>query len=437
MAKLAARLDALGLSDIRFVGPDGARTITDLQNFGSAMLGNSAVMAKMAKWAIHSYGPSVTLVWDGFDAVYNHAIRAGRGTVPHNDLGNGRALIAYDTVTRLYEPRQEFYEYAQLFKFVAPGAVRIGATDDDGNLTVLAFRHPATGRLTVVGRNTSAAAMTVNGTLNNLPAPVSTLETYRSNFSLNLQRGADVSVTGSTFAVAIPANTVFTLVTPLDGGTPPTVASAAAANPNRIVSGTTTELSALGADDGGEAALTYTWSATAKPAGAADPTYQRNASNAAKNVTATLYRAGSYTFRVTIADIGGQSATSSVNVTADAVPGGPLVLPASVALERYATQQFTAFASDQFGQPLGGQPAFAWSVNGGGNVGANGLFTAGGALGGPFTITATSAGGSVTAAVSIVAVSGTIGGTGEGSFTDNLWDGAITSTRAASRPRPA
>lgn len=158
LGKLAARLDAIGLGDIRFVGPDGARTITDLQNFGGAMLPNSAVMAKMEKWAIHSYGPSVdgaaqfiaasaypglrfwvtetarfadafaqlahgpsaTLVWDGFDAVYNHAIRAGRGTVPHNDLGNGPALLAYDTGTHLYAPRKEFYEYAQLFKFVRP-----------------------------------------------------------------------------------------------------------------------------------------------------------------------------------------------------------------------------------------------------------------------------------------------------------------------------
>ncbi len=253
LAKLAARLDAIGLSDIRFVGPDGARTITDLQNFGSANLGNSAVMGKMAKWAIHSYGPSVsgaasfiagstyptlkfwvtetariedalaqlvdgpsaTLVWDGFDAVYNHAIRAGRGTIPHNDLGNGRALLAYDTGTRLYTARQEFYEYAQLYKFVAPGAVRIGATDNDGNLTTFAFRHPATGRLTIVGRKAGSGTITVNGTLTNLPVGVSTLESYRTNASLSLQRGADVAVSGNAFSLTVAGNTVFTLATPV------------------------------------------------------------------------------------------------------------------------------------------------------------------------------------------------------------------------------
>ena len=40
--------------------------------------------------------------------------------------------------------------------------------------------------------------------------------------------------------------------------TPPTVAQPAAANPNPVA-GTTTNLSVLGADDGGESALTYTW----------------------------------------------------------------------------------------------------------------------------------------------------------------------------------
>ncbi|HLF70660.1 MAG TPA: PQQ-dependent sugar dehydrogenase, partial [Dehalococcoidia bacterium] len=48
--------------------------------------------------------------------------------------------------------------------------------------------------------------------------------------------------------------------------TPPTVATAAAASPNPT-SGTTTQLSVLGADDGGEAALIYTWSVTGSPPG--------------------------------------------------------------------------------------------------------------------------------------------------------------------------
>ena len=58
----------------------------------------------------------------------------------------------------------------------------------------------------------------------------------------------------------------------------PTVASPAAADPARAM-GTSTVLSVLGADasdSSGEACLSYTWSVTALPAGAAAPRYSRS-----------------------------------------------------------------------------------------------------------------------------------------------------------------
>jgi len=91
----------------------------------------------------------------------------------------------------------------------------------------------------------------------------------------------------------------------------PTIAKAAsvAANP---VSGATTELSVLGADDGGETNLTYTWSCS----GPAGVTFSTNGPNKARNTTATFPSAGRYTLQVTIADAGGLTATSSIVVTA-------------------------------------------------------------------------------------------------------------------------
>jgi len=98
------------------------------------------------------------------------------------------------------------------------------------------------------------------------------------------------------------------------------VALPAAATPNPIT-GTSTSLSVLGGDDGGESNLTYTWTVTAEPAGAANPTFSGNGNNAAKDTAATFYQAGSYTFLVTITDAGGLSTTSSVGVVA--VPNQP------------------------------------------------------------------------------------------------------------------
>ena len=67
----------------------------------------------------------------------------------------------------------------------------------------------------------------------------------------------------------------------------PTVAIAAAATPATIA-GTTTALSVLGADDGGESNLTYTWAVTAKPGGATNPTFSANGTNGSKAATATF-----------------------------------------------------------------------------------------------------------------------------------------------------
>jgi hypothetical protein len=159
------------------------------------------------------------------------------------------------------------------------------------------------------------------------------------------------------------------------GNQPPTVAQPATASPNPVT-GTTTNLSVLGADDGGEANLTYTWQATTKPSGA-NPAFSINGTNAAKNSVVTFDRAGAYTFQVTITDSGALTVTSSVNVTVNQVFTSIIVTPPSVTLVFGAKQQFTAQALDQFSQPLATQPSFSWSkVSGRGSITKSGLYTA-------------------------------------------------------------
>src|SRR5581483_1033964 len=92
-----------------------------------------------------------------------------------------------------------------------------------------------------------------------------------------------------------------------------TVAKPASASPNPVT-GTTANLSVLGADDGGESALTYTWSATSIPNGASTPTFSANGTNAAKNVTATFSTPGTYALQALIQDANGLSVTSSTSV---------------------------------------------------------------------------------------------------------------------------
>ena len=114
------------------------------------------------------------------------------------------------------------------------------------------------------------------------------------------------------------------------------------------------------------------------PAGAATPTFSSNGSNASQNTTATFYRAGTYTFQVTITDPSGLTVVSSVTVTVVQTASSISITPANVTVADGAKQQFMAVALDQFGQALTAQPTFTWQVSSssGGTISSTGLYTA-------------------------------------------------------------
>jgi hypothetical protein len=184
------------------------------------------------------------------------------------------------------------------------------------------------------------------------------------------------------------------------GSAPPTVATAAAASPS-AVTGTSTALSVLGADDNGEPSLSYTWATTGSPPGSVS--FTPNGGNSANASTATFSRAGSYTLQATIRDAEGQLVVSTVNVTVNQSFTSVTVSPGSATVAAGGTQAFTASARDQFAQAMSAQPGISWSVSGGGTITSSGVFTAGGTSGGPFTVTATNGSNSGTASVTVSA----------------------------------
>src|SRR5712671_4721507 len=220
----------------------------------------------------------------------------------------------------------------------------------------------------------------------------------------DIDNDGDVDLFGAT-AFGVNPVILYRNLAATGSNTPPTVAVAASATP-AAVTGSTTALAARGADDGGEAALTYTWA----PASGSTPpgavAFSPNGTNAASSSTATFTRAGSYTLEVTIRDAQGQSVTSSVAVNVSQTLTAVAVTPSSATVAPGGTQQFSATARDQFGQPLSSAPPFSWSVSGGGTISATGLFTAGSSTGGPFVVTAASGGVSGTAAVSVGSAAG-------------------------------
>jgi hypothetical protein len=183
---------------------------------------------------------------------------------------------------------------------------------------------------------------------------------------------------------------------------PPTLATPAAANPT-AVTGTSTNLSVVGADHSGASGLIYTWAATTLPNGVAAPTFSNNRTNAAQNTTAYFAAAGSYVFTVTIADSYGVTATSTVAVTVTQTLTGLTITPASTTVADGAAQTLTAAITDQFGVPMGTQPgSFSWSMatTGTGTVNATtGTYTAPSTGTGWATINASGGGYTGTAAV--------------------------------------
>ena len=206
----------------------------------------------------------------------------------------------------------------------------------------------------------------------------------------------------------------------------PTVATAAKATPSPVT-GTTTALSVLGADDGGEANLVYTWATTGTPPAAV--TYSANGTNASKNTTATFTKAGSYSFTVTIKDSGGLTTTSSVTVTVNQTATTVVVSPSTVSIATGATQQYSAAVSDQFGAAIA-SPSVTWSVaSGTGTISASGLYTAPAAAGSA-SVKATVGSASGTASVTVTASSGTSPVTVDGSLDSKYGSPIVVQSQA-------
>ncbi len=260
--KLAKRLDSIGMSDIRFVAPDAAgdKLFTGIMD---EMVKDTYLMGKLASWGVHQYGNDAAnylkivnspanltraywitetagisnmlgqldddarayIFWDGFDCVYQHGRRNGYGDVPPNDWAfwmkpeDGKPLIEYLQETGEWKPRKQFYQHAQLMKFIKPGAVRLGLTGQDTLILAHAFGN-TDGRLVITGQNRNHIGITVNGTLGNLHTPrnMKMIITDRKN---SLVENKSISFSGKSFRAEIPADCVFSIVA--DAGFSPAV----------------------------------------------------------------------------------------------------------------------------------------------------------------------------------------------------------------------
>lgn len=323
-------------------------------------------------------------------------------------------------------------------------------------MAAVLFEDPGSvGNMRLLRRTTTDAAASVSGSVTNEFAP-NWIKLERIGNTFNAYTSTDGVSWGSPFSsqsismtsgvlvgLAVASGTASEMNTSVfdhvqviqssNGG--PTVASAAGATPNPVT-GMTASLNVLGADDGGEGNLIYTWSTTGTPP--APVRFGANGTNAAKSSVATFTKAGTYSFAVDITDLGGagRTVTSTLTLVVQQIPAVISVTPNDLVIAGGTAQQFAATATDQFGNAV---TAFTWGVSGGGgSVSPTGLFTAA-QIGGAFTVVATAGGVSGGATVNVVPTF-QIGSTGADAWyvrlapdgvTEQIWVG---SSSAAGNP---
>lgn len=254
LQKLHARLVSMGMPDVRLIAPETTRPD---QSYDGAILGDPSVAPYVAAYAGHAYsvgdfssvidqiktssypqpnlwvteysstmfgnldggqqvpdewaftkdmmnnlfsflstGTSAALVWDAYDNYHDHAQSYTRWGLL--DTTNG------------YAPKKRYYGTKQLFKFVPAGSVRIQANASLNGVSTLAFVNDATGTLTIVGMNTNSSAQTLTGSLVNVTTPAS-LALYQTTSTQNTAAAGSVPVSGGSFSVTVPADSIFTL----------------------------------------------------------------------------------------------------------------------------------------------------------------------------------------------------------------------------------
>ena len=208
------------------------------------------------------------------------------------------------------------------------------------------------------------------------------------------------TVDGGPVLVMAQSGTVSGLAKVTVANAAPTIATAPAAG---TWSGATVPLTVLAADDAPESALTYTWSAGAMAP--APVTFSANGTNAAKAVTATLTKAGSYPLTVTVRDAKGAVVSSNLTLAATAAATSMTMAPAVVSVSPNASQQFTVTIKDQFQQAILPAPTLTWSLSAAtqGTISSAGLFRASVTPGGPITVQAQATNGAVATASLTVA----------------------------------
>jgi O-glycosyl hydrolase len=141
-------------------------------------------------------GARAALFWDAFDNLHEH----------------DRAMTYYGLIRNddhQYSPKKRYYAAKQLYRFVPPGARRIGASSDSTALVASAFRDGESGKLIVVGVKEGGSRQVLVSVP--VPAPRS-WDLYVTSRDWDCVKADSFRAPSGVLRIDLPDEAVFTLV---------------------------------------------------------------------------------------------------------------------------------------------------------------------------------------------------------------------------------
>ena len=251
VVELRKQLDAAGMKDVLIFGPE---TMTGhfykggTGDYIKAVMADPQARKAVDRWATHGYSDGIEAefkatsasklhdavkdtgkpVWMTEGGTKGHdwpePIRAGVATALHNGLvaGDFAAFLPWQIVEKtatthalatVAGPTKKTYAAMHYYKFIRPGAIRLGTNPAFGPVMVSAYLHPKNKTLTVVAINTTDQPQTVNIKLNGL-RNVGPLKAWRTSATEDLKPVEAVPVKGGKAVLEMPAESIVTLQGP-------------------------------------------------------------------------------------------------------------------------------------------------------------------------------------------------------------------------------
>jgi hypothetical protein len=255
-------------------------------------------------WAQH--------IFNGLDGANLSAFLYWWGSTTPSENGDNEGLIEINGSTVI--PSGRLWAFGNFSRYVRPGAVRIGATTSDGNLTLDAFKN-TNGTVTVVALETGSSSDPVTFSLSGTGvANGATVTPYLTNSSSNVAAQATTTVSGGSFSYTMPARSLVTFQIPASGSTG-SGNTVTVTNPGNQsgTAGTPASLQLKAADSASGQTLAY--SASGLPAGL-------SVNSATGLISGTPTTAGTSAVTVTASDGTGASGSATFTWTISSSGGG-------------------------------------------------------------------------------------------------------------------